>query len=40
MLEGLCLAWDKGYLQVELEPDNALLVESMLADNSTVSHIA
>ncbi|KAH1130454.1 hypothetical protein J1N35_001832 [Gossypium stocksii] len=39
MLEGLQLAWDKGYQQVELESDNALLVELMLVGNSTASHI-
>ncbi|MBA0634562.1 hypothetical protein Godav_028878, partial [Gossypium davidsonii] len=39
MLEGLRLAWDKGYRQVELESDNALLVELVLAGNSTASHI-
>lgn len=40
MLEGLHSAWDKGHRQVELESDNALLVELMLVDNSTASHIA
>ncbi|XP_052477142.1 uncharacterized protein LOC105797561 [Gossypium raimondii] len=40
MLEVFQLAWDKGYQQVELESDNALLVELMLAGNSTASHIA
>lgn len=30
MLEGLRLAWDKGYRQVELELDNALLLELLL----------
>ncbi|KAH1115585.1 hypothetical protein J1N35_008963 [Gossypium stocksii] len=39
MLEELRLALDKGYRQVELESDNALLVELMLAGNSTASHI-
>ncbi|MBA0813702.1 hypothetical protein Gohar_027530 [Gossypium harknessii] len=31
MLEGLRLAWEKRYRQVELESDNALLVELILS---------
>lgn len=31
MLEGLCLAWDRGFKRVELECNNSLLVESILA---------
>lgn len=31
MLEGLRIAWDKGFTQIELECDNALLVELLLA---------
>ncbi|KAK5834979.1 hypothetical protein PVK06_010661 [Gossypium arboreum] len=34
MLEGLQLVWGKGYRQVELESDNALLVELILASKS------
>ncbi|MBA0796054.1 hypothetical protein Gohar_006854 [Gossypium harknessii] len=33
MLKGLCLTWEKGYRQVELESDNALLVELILSEN-------
>ncbi|KAH1090806.1 hypothetical protein J1N35_018063 [Gossypium stocksii] len=39
MLEGLRLTWDKGYQQVQLESDNALLVELMLVGESIDSHI-
>ncbi|MBA0734830.1 hypothetical protein Gogos_018721 [Gossypium gossypioides] len=30
MLEGLCIAWEKGYKQLELECNNVFLVESSL----------
>ncbi|KAH1046749.1 hypothetical protein J1N35_037533, partial [Gossypium stocksii] len=31
MLEGLCLAWEKGIRQLEIECDNTLLVETIMA---------
>ncbi|MBA0618717.1 hypothetical protein Godav_028018, partial [Gossypium davidsonii] len=38
MLEGLRLLWDKGYREVELECDNALLVEIILAEEALDCH--
>ncbi|KAK5786016.1 hypothetical protein PVK06_040640 [Gossypium arboreum] len=38
MLEGLCLLWDKEYHEVELECDNALLVEIILAREALDCH--
>ncbi|MBA0879945.1 hypothetical protein Goshw_023129 [Gossypium schwendimanii] len=38
MLEGLRLLWDKGYPEVELECDNALLVEIILAGEALDCH--
>ncbi|MBA0847280.1 hypothetical protein Goshw_015552, partial [Gossypium schwendimanii] len=37
MLEGLHLAWNKGFRKLELECDNALLVEIILAGGTTDS---
>ncbi|KAK5825353.1 hypothetical protein PVK06_020177 [Gossypium arboreum] len=39
MLEGLHLAWDKGFLKLELECDNGLLVETILAEGATDSRM-
>ncbi|MBA0701070.1 hypothetical protein Goari_020366 [Gossypium aridum] len=35
ILEGLNLAWDKGFRKLELECDNALLVETILAGEAS-----
>ncbi|MBA0674282.1 hypothetical protein Goari_015888 [Gossypium aridum] len=37
MLEGLHLAWNKGFRKLELACDNALLVEIILAGGTTDS---
>ncbi|MBA0799754.1 hypothetical protein Gohar_010248, partial [Gossypium harknessii] len=37
VLEGLCIAWEKGFRQLDLECDNALLVETFLASGSANS---
>lgn len=34
ILEGLHIAWEKGYRQLEIECDNVLLVESFFAGNT------
>lgn len=42
MLEGLKIAWDKGYRKVKVESTNVLLVELLLVggkDNSTVAEL-
>ncbi|KAG8474006.1 hypothetical protein CXB51_034077 [Gossypium anomalum] len=39
-LEGLHIAWEKGYIQLEVECNNALLVESLLAGSATDSNLA
>ncbi|MBA0727900.1 hypothetical protein Golax_000848, partial [Gossypium laxum] len=35
ILEGLCLAWEKGFRHLELECDNAFLVNMSLAGGAT-----
>ncbi|KAH1115691.1 hypothetical protein J1N35_009069 [Gossypium stocksii] len=39
ILEGLRIAWEKGYRQLEIECDNALLVESVLTRNAANSNL-
>ncbi|MBA0727201.1 hypothetical protein Golax_000215, partial [Gossypium laxum] len=39
MLEGLRLLWDKGYRQVELKCDNAILVKIILVGEAFDSHL-
>ncbi|KAK5825589.1 hypothetical protein PVK06_020445 [Gossypium arboreum] len=39
MLEGLFLAWDKGFRKVEVESDNALLVELLLSGGGASSSL-
>lgn len=39
ILEGLRIAWEKGYKQLEIECNNALLVEFLLAGSSTSSNL-
>ncbi|KAK5803284.1 hypothetical protein PVK06_030929 [Gossypium arboreum] len=39
MLEGFRIAWEKGFRQLELEYDNALLVETLLAGRVTNSSL-
>ncbi|MBA0744342.1 hypothetical protein Gogos_006970, partial [Gossypium gossypioides] len=34
ILEGLRIAWEKGYRHLEIEHDNALLVESVLSGSA------
>lgn len=40
ILEGLHIAWKKGFRQLEIECDNPLLVESFLAGNAAFNNIA
>lgn len=37
MLEGLFIAWEKGFRKVEVECDNALLIELLLSGGGTNS---
>ncbi|MBA0815577.1 hypothetical protein Gohar_000340 [Gossypium harknessii] len=39
ILEGLPIAWEKGFRQVELECDNAFLVETLLAGGPASSRL-
>ncbi|KAH1056517.1 hypothetical protein J1N35_034582 [Gossypium stocksii] len=39
MLEGLSLAWDKGFQKLELDCDNGLLIETILARGATNSRM-
>lgn len=39
ILKGLHIAWNNGFKRIELECDNALLVESLLAGNATSSQM-
>ncbi|MBA0792585.1 hypothetical protein Gohar_017073, partial [Gossypium harknessii] len=39
MLEGLFLAWDKGFRKVEVECDNALLVELLFSSGGASSSL-
>ncbi|KAH1030183.1 hypothetical protein J1N35_040087 [Gossypium stocksii] len=39
ILEGLHITWEKSYRQLEIECDNALLVESFLAGSATNSNL-
>ncbi|MBA0678932.1 hypothetical protein Goari_020249, partial [Gossypium aridum] len=39
ILESLCIAWEKGYRQLEIECDNALLVESVLMGGAASSKL-
>ncbi|MBA0746811.1 hypothetical protein Gogos_009294, partial [Gossypium gossypioides] len=39
ILEGLRVAWEKGYRQLEIECNNALLVESVLTGSATSSNL-
>ncbi|MBA0631017.1 hypothetical protein Godav_003056 [Gossypium davidsonii] len=39
MLEGLCLVWDKWFQKLELECDNGLLVETILAGGDVDSRM-
>ncbi|MFQ6620209.1 hypothetical protein Gotur_001056 [Gossypium turneri] len=39
MLEGLNLAWDQGFRQVELESDNALLIEAIQNGLAAASNV-
>lgn len=42
LLEGLLLAWDKGYRGIEVESDNALLMELLLfggGANNTLAEV-
>ncbi|MBA0732838.1 hypothetical protein Gogos_016901, partial [Gossypium gossypioides] len=39
MLDGLNLAWDQGFRQVELESDNALLIEAIQNGLAVVSNV-
>ncbi|MBA0705500.1 hypothetical protein Golax_017691, partial [Gossypium laxum] len=38
-LEGLLISWRKGYRQLEVECDNAILVELILAGRAADSHL-
>lgn len=40
MLEGLLLAWDKGFRKIEVESDNALLVELFQSGGRSNSSVA
>ncbi|MBA0824109.1 hypothetical protein Goarm_020792 [Gossypium armourianum] len=40
MLEGLKLAWERGFRQVEVETDNALLMEILRSSFACVNNIA
>ncbi|MBA0726700.1 hypothetical protein Golax_002510, partial [Gossypium laxum] len=40
MFEGLRIAWEKGFRQLELECDNTLLVETLLASGAANSSLA
>ncbi|MBA0642968.1 hypothetical protein Goklo_027294 [Gossypium klotzschianum] len=37
MLEGLKLAWERGFRKVEVETDNALLLEILRSDGNRVA---
>ncbi|MFQ6641389.1 hypothetical protein Gotur_016493, partial [Gossypium turneri] len=39
ILEGLRIAWEKGYRQLEIDCDNALLVESVLTGSAASSNL-
>ncbi|MBA0762166.1 hypothetical protein Gotri_024708, partial [Gossypium trilobum] len=39
ILEGLRIAWEKGYRQLEIECDNTLLVESVLMGSAASSNL-
>ncbi|KAH1090172.1 hypothetical protein J1N35_017429 [Gossypium stocksii] len=39
VLEGLCVAWEKNFRKIELECDNTLLVESLLAGGAANSKL-
>ncbi|MBA0848931.1 hypothetical protein Goshw_008843 [Gossypium schwendimanii] len=39
LLKGLLISWRKGYRQLEVECDNALLVELILAGRAADSHL-
>lgn len=40
MLEGLLIAWDKGYYKIEVECDNELLIQILLSGEGSHSDIS